>query len=160
MRHSGILIAVIDDALTSGTVVRFRAEGASMYPAIRDGETITVVAVSPDAVVRGDVLLCRHGTRVLAHRVVGVALHGTERWFQLKGDAKIECDGPVRARAIVGAVVNVRRNGRFIPLGGRASHMRRAARAAGSRARRFVASGATVFPVLALLNARLDRFRR
>jgi hypothetical protein len=55
VRHSGIFIAVIDDALTSGTMVRFRAEGSSMYPAIRDGETITVVAVSPDEVVRGDV---------------------------------------------------------------------------------------------------------
>ena len=147
MRHSGIFIAVIDDALTSGTIVRFRAEGASMYPTIRDGETITVVAVSPDEVVRGDVLLCRNGTRVLAHRVVGVATNGTERLFQLKGDAKIECDAPVGARAIVGAVVNVRRNGRLIPLRGRASHMRRAVRAAASRARRFVASG-------------LDRFRR
>jgi signal peptidase I len=147
MRHSGIFIAVIDDALTSGTIVRFRAEGASMYPTIRDGETITVVAVSPDAVVRGDVLLCRHGTRVLAHRVVSVAANGGERLFQLKGDAKIECDALVGARAIVGAIVDVRRNGRLIPLRGRASHMRRAVRSAASRARGFVTSG-------------LDRFRR
>ena len=146
MRHSGIFIAVIDDALTSGTTVRFRAEGTSMYPTIRDGETITVVAVSPDEVVRGDVLLCRDGTRVLAHRVVAVATNGPERLFQLKGDAKTECDAPVGARAIIGAVVNVRRNGRFVPLGGRASHMRRAVRAAASRTRRFV--------------MRLDRFRR
>jgi signal peptidase I len=147
LRHSGIFIAVIDDALMSGSIVRFRAEGASMYPTIRDGETISVVAVSPDEVVRGDVLLCRNDTRVLAHRVVGVATIGAERSFQLKGDAKIECDAPVRAHAIVGAVIDVRRNGRLIPLRGRASSLRRAARAAASRTRRFVA-------------ARLDRFRR
>jgi hypothetical protein len=139
MRHSGILIAVIDDALTSGTMVRFRAEGTSMHPAIRDGETITVVAVSTAEVVRGDVLLCRNGTRLLAHRVVDVVTNGTERLFQLKGDAKIECDATVGARAIVGAVVNVRRNGHLIPLRGRASHMRRAVRAAAARTRRFVA---------------------
>jgi hypothetical protein len=160
MRHASTFLAVIDDALTSGTMVRFRAEGSSMYPAIRDGETITVVAVCPDEVVRGDVLLCRHGTRVLAHRVVGVAINGTERLFQLKGDAKIECDAPVGARAIVGAVINVRRNGRLIPLRGRAPHMRRAVRAAGSRARMFAANRATVLPVLAMVAARLNRFRR
>jgi hypothetical protein len=160
MRHSGILIAVIDDALTSGNMVRFRAEGSSMYPAIRDGETITVVAVVPDEVVRGDVLLCRHGTRVLAHRVVGIATNGPERLFQLKGDAKIECDAPVGAGAIVGAVVSVRRHGRLIPLRGRAAHMRRAVGAAASRARNFVAGGATVLPVLATVAARLNRCRR
>jgi signal peptidase len=160
MRHSGILIAVIDDALTSGTMVRFRAEGTSMYPAIRDGETITVVAVSTDEVVRGDVLLCRYGTRMLAHRVVGVATNGTERWFQLKGDAKIECDAPVGARAIVGAVIDVRRHGRLIPLRGRASEMRRAVRAAASHVGKFAANSAAVLPVLAMAAARLNRSRR
>ena len=43
-----------------------------MYPTIRDGETMTVAPVPPHAVVRGDVVLFRHGSRVLAHRVVGV----------------------------------------------------------------------------------------
>jgi len=57
MRHSGIFSGIIEEALAHGTAVRFRAEGTSMYPTIRDGETITVVAVSTDEVVRGDVLL-------------------------------------------------------------------------------------------------------
>ena len=70
MRDSNLFGAVIAEALTTGTVVRFSAEGTSMYPTIRDGEVITIAAVAPDEVVRGDVLLCRHDKRVLAHRVV------------------------------------------------------------------------------------------
>ena len=141
MRHSAIFGAVVEEALMNGTMVRFRAEGISMYPTIRDGEAITVAAVSTDEVVRGDVLLCRHGTRVLAHRVVGVTTCGTERFFELRGDAKTSCDAPVAAKAVVGRVVGVRRNGRVIPLSGRAARIRHGARAAASRAVSFIASG-------------------
>ena len=116
MRHSETFGAVIEDALRKGATVRFRAEGTSMYPTIRHGDTITVVAVSPGQVARGDVLLCHQGRRVLAHRVVGVTTYGTERVFQLKGDARIECDAPVSASAILGAVIDVRRDRRLIPL--------------------------------------------
>jgi signal peptidase I len=137
MRHSGIFGAVIEQALANGTMVRFCAEGDSMYPTIRDGETITVAAASPDAIVRGDVLLFRHGTRVLAHRVVRTTSCGNERFFVLRGDAKASCDPPVGASALVGKVVSVAREGRLIPLCGRAARIRRAARAAASRAKAF-----------------------
>jgi hypothetical protein len=83
MRDSDLFTAVIDEALTTGTTVRFRAEGASMYPTIRNGEAISIAAVSPDEVVRGDVLLCRHDNRVLAHPVVGVTTTGASRIFEL-----------------------------------------------------------------------------
>src|SRR6266851_5936415 len=138
MRHSAVFGAVIEEALANGTVVRFRAEGNSMYPTIRDGEPITVAAVPAEQVVRGDVLLCRHGHRLLAHRVVGVTTHGTERFFELRGDAKVSCDSPVAAGAVVGRVVGVRRNGRVIPLSGCGARLRHKARAAASGAKAFV----------------------
>ena len=135
MRHSAVFGAVIEEALTTGALVRFRAEGTSMYPTIRDGEAITVAAVSTDEIVRGDVLLCRHGKRVLAHRVVGVTGRGADRFFELRGDAKAACDPPVGASAVVGKVVGVRRNGRLVPLCGRAARLRHLARAAASHAK-------------------------
>ena len=141
VRRSDIFGAVIDEALTNGTVVRFRAEGESMYPTIRDGELITVAAVSAREVVRGDVLLCRHGVRVLAHRVVGVTACGTETFFELRGDAKASCDAPVGADAVVGRVIGVRRNGRVIPLVGRAARVRHKAWAAASGAKASIRRG-------------------
>lgn len=132
---------MIEEALTNGTVVRFRAEGASMYPTIRDGEAITVAAVSSEEVVRGDVLLCRHGNRVLAHRLVRVTECGAERFFELRGDAKASCDAPVGGDAVVARVIGVRRNGRVIPLSGRAARLRHRARAAASGAKALFAAG-------------------
>jgi signal peptidase I len=130
VRHSEIFGAVIEDALTKGTSVRFRAEGISMYPTIRDGEAITVAPVARDDVVSGDVLLCRHGRRVLAHRVVGVTRCGSERFFELRGDAKGSSDPPVAGNAVVGRVIGVSRNGRVIAISGRAARLRYHVRAA------------------------------
>src|SRR5476649_2470092 len=108
-----LLGARIDDARAIGRF-SFRAEGLSMYPAIRDGELVTVGPVDGDHVVRGDVLLCRHSTRMLAHRVVSMNGYGSDRVLQLRGDAKQGCDAPVAARDVIGKVLSVRRNGRAI----------------------------------------------
>ena len=84
MRDSHVFGAVIEQALTTGLVVRFSAEGTSMHPTIRHGDVITISPVSAHDVVRGDVLLCRHNKRMLAHRLVAVTSHGAERFFHLR----------------------------------------------------------------------------
>jgi signal peptidase I len=153
MRHSDLFAAVMEKALTTGATVRFRAEGTSMHPTIRDGESISIAAVSPAKVVRGDVLLCRHDRRVLAHRVVGVTTRGTGRVFELRGDAKAACDAPVGADDVVGQVVAVQRNGRPVRLCGRAARLRFAARTAASRAKSFVVPAASLSPWRDLLRS-------
>jgi len=144
MRISYLFGAVIERALIAGTTVRFRAEGTSMYPTIRDGEAITIASVSTNDIVRGDVLLCRHKTRMVAHRVVSVATRGTERFFELRGDSKASCDTPVGADAVVGRIIGVRRNGRLVRLSGRAARLRHSARAVGSHVKWLMMPAATV----------------
>jgi signal peptidase I len=144
MRHASLFGAVIETALTAGNTVRFRAEGTSMYPTIRDGEAITIAAISTNDVVRGDVLLCRHETRMLAHRVVSVTTRGIDRFFELRGDSKAGCDMLVSADAVVGRIIGVRRNGRLLGLCGRAARMRHSARAAGSQIKRLIVPVAIV----------------
>lgn len=130
----------IEGALPIGLSVRFRAEGLSMYPTIRHGELITVGSVAAGEVVRGDVLLCRHSTGVLAHRVVAITGYGSERLLRLRGDAKMACDTPVAPSDVIGKVLSVERNGRAIALCGRAARLRHKVRTAASRAKAFVAS--------------------
>jgi signal peptidase I len=144
MQQAEIFGSMVVDGLACGATVRFRAEGVSMYPTIRDGETITVAAVRADDVIRGDVLLCRHGVRLLAHRVVDVTRSNGGRLFELRGDAKASSDAPVGASAVVGKVVNVHRNGRVIQLCGCAARLRRATRSAASRAQAFIRSVPTM----------------
>jgi signal peptidase I len=146
--HSAVFGAMIEEALTTGTLVRFRAEGTSMYPTIRDGEAITVAAVATDEIVRGDLLLCRQGKRVLAHRVVGVTTRGADRFFALRGDSKASCDPQVRADAIVGRVIGVHRNGRLVLLCGRAARLSHTIRATASRVKwAFVRTATLLFGV-------------
>jgi signal peptidase I len=145
MPDGRIFAVVLEQALTTGATVRFRAEGESMYPTIRHGETISMERVSTASVIAGDVLLCRHGTRLLAHRVVHIAADGASRGFQLRGDAKGGCDAPIGASAVVGRVVSVDRNGRVIPLCGRAARLRHTVRAMASRGRASLAGGANAY---------------
>jgi signal peptidase I len=125
LRHSGMATASIC----------FRAGGQSMYPSIRDGESIIVAPVNTDRIVRGDVLLYRHGNRVLAHRVVDLSGVGLQRVVRLRGDAKRDCDAPVGVSSVIGQVTAVRREGRTIPLSGRRARFRYRARAIASRAK-------------------------
>jgi signal peptidase len=129
---------VLQQALMTGTVVRFRAGGTSMYPTIRDGEVITIALVGPHEVGRGDVVLYRREKRVLAHRVIGLTMRDGHGVFHLRGDAKAGCDAPISADAVVGRVISVCRNGREVSLCGRAARLRHAIRTVGSRAKALV----------------------
>jgi hypothetical protein len=58
------------------------------------------------------VLLCRVGSRLLAHRLVAVTEDvAGERWLFLRGDANEHCDAPARDDDVIGRVESVRRAG-------------------------------------------------
>jgi signal peptidase I len=91
--------------LSAGCRVRFRASGLSMSPAICDGESLTVERVESSAVKPGDVLLYQHNKRPFVHRVVHIQQSGDDIvGFVLRGDAKRECDHPVRPSQVLGRV--------------------------------------------------------
>jgi hypothetical protein len=127
------LVGASMDHGSTGMQVRFRAEGLSMYPSIRDGELITVGPVAGGAIVRGDVLLCRSGNRVLAHRVVAISGRGSARVLRLRGDAKLACDAPIAVGQVIGKVESVRRKGKTIALCGPLARLRYHARRAAAR---------------------------
>jgi signal peptidase I len=135
-----LLPSLIAEALANGHVVRVRADGTSMHPTIRDGESIAIAAVAAADIVCGDVVMCRHASRLLAHRVVRVTVSGAGRTFELRGDAKRASDAPIPSDAIVGRVVGVVRNRRLVAVSGRAARVRRAVRAIASRAKKYAES--------------------
>jgi hypothetical protein len=89
-----------------------------MHPTIRDGEAIIAAPVSVAEVIRGDVVLCRRGGRVLAHRVVAIAAARDGPRFALRGDSQTSSRVVVGADDIVARIVAVRRHGRIVPLPG------------------------------------------
>jgi hypothetical protein len=117
MSSSAQFSTVVEGLLADGLRVRFRANGRSMLPTVRDGECVVVAPVRAADVEVGDVLLCRTWRGEIAHRVTRVAraADGARR-FELRGDASVEADAPVCDAQVRGRVESVERRGRSVSL--------------------------------------------
>ena len=122
---------LICDLLTDGNSVKFRAPGNSMYPTICDGDEVTVTPIDAVSIHKGDIVLYRHKSFVIAHRVMRIIerskallrsdLEDSQNrsssealQYILRGDAAIVFDDPVNADQILGKVTLVERKGRHI----------------------------------------------
>jgi signal peptidase I len=114
--HSQHLLTDLTTQLfRDGKSVRFSAPGRSMYPTIREGETITVEPILPSQGKVGDILLYRLEDGVVAHRVARIEQSEKKALrFIFRGDTWGDCDEPVHADQIMGKVVRVERDGRNI----------------------------------------------
>jgi peptidase S24-like protein len=111
IRNTREFLAISTDVLHDGHAVRFRAEGWSMYPIIRDGDIVEVAPVRASQLCRGDVLLCRIGDAAIAHRLVGFNNSADRTALVLRGDAAFAKDAPVPFTSVIGRVTDVRRDG-------------------------------------------------
>jgi signal peptidase len=106
-----LLSQLSGDLLNLGLGVRFRAPGTSMHPTIRHGDVITVEPVAPGNLRKGDIILCRLQSGLIAHRIVNIEeREGCGVTFILQGDASISCDAPVKQEQILGKVVCLERD--------------------------------------------------
>src|SRR5580765_5818125 len=89
---------VVRPLLEQGLSVRFQARGASMSPAIRDGEVVEVTPVMVTKLRKDDIVLAKtnHGFRL--HRIVLV--DWTMDRFITKGDCGQEDDPPLKGNQI------------------------------------------------------------
>ena len=82
-----------------------------MLPAIRPGDVLCIEQCTPEAARPGDVLLTRHGERVLAHRLVRRERHGSEDVLVTRGDALWDTDPSHPASMLLGRVTGIGRGG-------------------------------------------------
>jgi hypothetical protein len=82
MVDSEMFTDITMELLERGHSVKFRAPGRSMHPTIRAEETITVEPIEPSAVKRGDIILYRIESGVIAHRVIRIEKETTETFAQ------------------------------------------------------------------------------
>ena len=144
-----LFIDVSTELLRQGQSIKFQAPGRSMYPTIKEGETITVVPVALFDIKRGDILLYLVGSKVIAHRVVSIerkkddlSIHSStlnpQHLFLLRGDASGTCDDLVEAQQVLGKVISVERRGCSIDLYNRKARMLRILHAWASRLKRLI----------------------
>jgi hypothetical protein len=111
-RDSRRFLAALTTVLRDGQSVRFRAHGWSMFPAIRDGQMITVAPLRGAPVRTGDIVLYRHGRGVTAHRVIGLRVsRGRVVRIIARGDAAESADAPITPERLLGRVIAVERRG-------------------------------------------------
>jgi polysaccharide biosynthesis/export protein len=99
-----LFLDISSELLQSGYSIEFQANGNSMYPAIKNGEMITVQPVEISNIKAGDVVLYRNQNRVIAHRVVRVK----DSQVILRGDSVQTFDAPIYAHQILGKVISTR----------------------------------------------------
>jgi len=101
--------------LDKGASFRFQGKGFSMSPFIKDGDVITIAPVQGVNPRFGDVVVFTHphAGMLIIHRIIGKRAGE----YRTKGDNAPEGDGMISRAAILGRVIKVERNGRYISLG-------------------------------------------
>lgn len=119
--ESAAAVDLVRELLARGQSVRFVARGQSMWPAILDGDRLTLAprggAVragtgKAEPVRLGAVVFLPTADFGVAHRVVA----RVGPWCCLKGDAAVAIDGWFRAERLVARVVAVERDGRAVVM--------------------------------------------
>lgn len=102
--------ALASTVLSRGDGLRFKAGGNSMFPFIRNGDTLVIQPYSEGHPLHsGDVLLCRLDSgQLVAHRLRLVQ----SGKLSLQGDACAFPDGWITPVDVLGRVVSVERNGK------------------------------------------------
>jgi signal peptidase I len=129
MSNTDLFTAVSAELLANGFGVQFEARGTSMFPTIKDGESVTVQPTSSRDIRRGDIILYSGSRGVIAHRVVRIhRSRGEAPIFILRGDSSDSCDEPVGPARVLGKIVSVRRDGKNQRLEGKRARLSYAAR--------------------------------
>lgn len=92
-----------------------RITGHSMLPLLRDGDQV-LVAHGYAGVRRGDVVVLRHNSALVAHRVLRIFSDEAGTQLLTKGDNASQFDPVVSAEAILGRVLAVKRDDRQMSL--------------------------------------------
>ena len=95
--------ALSRELLKSGMGVRFEARGASMSPAIRDGEIVYVTPVIVSKLRKDDIVLTKGHSGFRVHRLV--VADQDKNLFITRGDCGQQDDPPLRSDQILGVAV-------------------------------------------------------
>ncbi len=106
--------SLIDEVLSKGDTLRFRARGVSMQPFIRDGDILEIQPNGGELFRTTDIVLCKSPKgKLVAHRIVGIKpVEGRDKLI-IQGDALWQLDGNIDTGDVLGRVVAVIRDGEY-----------------------------------------------
>jgi signal peptidase I len=105
------------DILSQGTALRFQAKGLSMFPAIRNGDILTVQLAGSAEIRPGDIIFYHgEGARIAAHRVRKIILSNEGAVFMTRGDFYLGHGEGIPWAKVLGKVCALERKGRQIDI--------------------------------------------
>ena len=110
--------------LAEGKSIKIRADGYSMYPAIKPGSMIYIEAISPGLFPGpGEIVAWKRESGFVVHRLVRIIKKGDHTILYTRGDSCTREDQPVAADQIAGRVVRVEdRKGKVVKENKRLSY--------------------------------------
>jgi len=103
--------------LGCGKSLRFKAQGVSMQPLVRDGDVLLIKPVNPATIRPGEIVLFQsQRERVIVHRVLRKRVNHTGVAFLVQGDQAAQPDGWISQDHIFGRLVEITRGQRRIQL--------------------------------------------
>jgi signal peptidase I len=102
------------DVLRSSGVLKLRAAGVSMLPALWPGDLLIVHSQRPEHAERGEIVLYMRRGRFFIHRVVSKNPGDQEAFLVTRGDSMPKNDLPVRRSEFLGKVTEIRRAGAML----------------------------------------------
>ena len=92
--------------LDEGKTIRIRADGYSMFPAIRPGYIIYIEPISAEeAPVPGEIIAWKRDTGFVVHRLIRIEKDGGRIWYITRGDSCKYEDKPVLKGQVAGRVI-------------------------------------------------------
>lgn len=106
---------LISPLLAKGHRCRFVTCGNSMFPFIRNRDTVTITPCSKPALSLGDVVAYRHplSSNLVIHRIISKK----NGFYLMKGDNAREPDALISMDHVAGILDGVTRKGRLVSLG-------------------------------------------
>ncbi len=106
---------LITPLLDQGRCCRFVSYGNSMFPFIRNRDTVTLIPCKKPALAVGDVIAYRHplSSNLVIHRIISEK----NGCYLMKGDNAREPDAQITMEHVTGILQGIRRNGRTVRIG-------------------------------------------
>lgn len=105
------------EILQKGALLRFQAQGDSMHPFIENGDVLIIEPADGDRAQIGDVIFyLRPDGRLTAHRLIKIDMTGSSTVLTTKGDSLGYSDPPFGPEQVLGKVIALERDGRYLRL--------------------------------------------
>jgi signal peptidase I len=120
IKSNALFDGLAADILGQGSYLRFRAHGNSMAPFIRNGDMVLVEPKKASELRIGDIVFYRRPSgRHVAHRLISKSGNDGSLVLTTRGDNLKHLDASVFQEQVLGRVIRIEAQGRYLWVGGR-----------------------------------------